>query len=187
MCCLQQHRQRPGATSFASRKPWTWRPGTRPSIRRGVDTPRSLTIPSRLLAKIRPQSVYGFSAMHLMPNASHVERTRRDARLDGMDHYYALFSVVGNVKVIQDDRAVELAAGQVLLVEFGKTRDLYGGWKGSGAGHFGDRHKLERSPAVLRSTVAASIAGVSPGVRAAIWPRRLLEYPCRTCAFQTCK
>ena len=76
--------------------------------------------PKSLVAKIRAQSIYGFSAMHLMPNASHVERTQRDARLDGMDHYYALFSVVGSVKVIQNDQAVELAAGQVLLVDSAK-------------------------------------------------------------------
>lgn len=80
-----------------------------------VDDPKSF------VAKIRPQSIYGFSAMHLMPNASRVERTQRDARLDGMDHYYALFSVVGSVKVIQNDQAVELAAGQVLLVDSAKS------------------------------------------------------------------
>jgi len=73
--------------------------------------------PKSFVAKIRAQDVYGFSAMHLLPNASRVERTQRDARLDGMDHYYALFSVVGSVKVTQNDRAVELAAGQVLLVD----------------------------------------------------------------------
>jgi AraC family transcriptional regulator, positive regulator of tynA and feaB len=76
--------------------------------------------PKSFVAKIRAQDVYGFSAMHLMPNASRVERTQRDARLDGMDHYYALFSVAGSVKVTQNDRAVELAAGQVLLVDSAK-------------------------------------------------------------------
>jgi AraC family transcriptional activator of tynA and feaB len=90
--------------------------------------------PKSFVAKIRPQSVYGFSAMHLMPNASHVERTQRDARLDGMDHYYALFSVVGSVKVIQNDQAVELAAGQVLLVDSAKPVTYMADGKDQGQG-----------------------------------------------------
>jgi AraC family transcriptional regulator, positive regulator of tynA and feaB len=73
------------------------------------------------VAKIRTQSLYGFPAMHLMPNASRVERTQRDARLDGMDHYYALFSVVGTVTVIQNDQAVELTSGQALLVDSARS------------------------------------------------------------------
>ena len=59
--------------------------------------------------------------MHLMPNASRFERTQRDARLDGMDHYYALFSVAGTVTVIQYDQAVELSAGEALLVDSARS------------------------------------------------------------------
>ena len=59
--------------------------------------------------------------MHLMPNASRVERTQRDARLDGMDHYYAMFSVAGTVTVIQNDHAVELTSGQALLVNSARS------------------------------------------------------------------
>jgi AraC family transcriptional activator of tynA and feaB len=77
--------------------------------------------PKEFVAKIRPQSLYGFPAMHLMPNASRVERTQRDARLDGMDHYYALFSVAGTVTVVQNDQAVELSSGQVLLVDSARS------------------------------------------------------------------
>jgi AraC family transcriptional activator of tynA and feaB len=62
--------------------------------------------PKACVAKIRAQSVYGFPSMHLIPNVSRFERTQRDARLDGMDHYYALFSVAGTVTVIQNDQAV---------------------------------------------------------------------------------
>jgi AraC family transcriptional activator of tynA and feaB len=74
-----------------------------------------------LVARIRTQSLYGFPAMHLMPSASRVERTQRDARLDGMDHYYALFSVAGTVTVIQNDHAVELTSGQALLVDSARS------------------------------------------------------------------
>ncbi|MGX9429938.1 MULTISPECIES: helix-turn-helix domain-containing protein [Bradyrhizobium] len=77
--------------------------------------------PKSFVAKIRAQSLYGLSAMHLMPNASRVERTQRDARVDGMDHYYALFSVVGTVKVLQNDQAIELNNGQVLLVDSARS------------------------------------------------------------------
>jgi AraC-like DNA-binding protein len=77
--------------------------------------------PKELVAKIRTQSLYGLPAMHLMPSASRVERTQRDARLDGMDHYYALFSVVGTVTVVQNDQAVELSSGQVLLVDSARS------------------------------------------------------------------
>ena len=77
--------------------------------------------PKTFVAKIRAQSLYGFAGMHLMPNASRVERTQRDARLDGMDHYYAMFSVEGTVTVIQNDQAVELTSGQALLVDSARS------------------------------------------------------------------
>jgi AraC family transcriptional regulator, positive regulator of tynA and feaB len=77
--------------------------------------------PKTFVAKIRAQNVYGITAMHLMPNASRVERTQRDARIDGMDHYYAMFSVAGTVTVIQNDQAVELVGGQVLLVDSARS------------------------------------------------------------------
>jgi AraC family transcriptional regulator, positive regulator of tynA and feaB len=73
------------------------------------------------VAKIRAQTLYGFRAMHLMQNASLVRRTQRDARIDGMDHYYAIFSVSGTVKVIQNDRIVELSSGQALLIDSAKS------------------------------------------------------------------
>jgi AraC family transcriptional regulator, positive regulator of tynA and feaB len=81
----------------------------------------AITDPKAFVAKIREQNLYGLSAMHLMPNASRVERTQRDARLDGMDHYYALFSIAGTVTVIQDDQAVELSSGQVLLIDSARS------------------------------------------------------------------
>ncbi|WP_424630641.1 helix-turn-helix domain-containing protein [Bradyrhizobium sp. SYSU BS000235] len=59
--------------------------------------------------------------MHLMPSAIRVERTQRDARLDGMDHYYALFSVAGTVTVIQNGHAVELTDGQALLLDSARS------------------------------------------------------------------
>jgi AraC family transcriptional regulator, positive regulator of tynA and feaB len=77
--------------------------------------------PNSFAAKIRMQSLYGFRAMHLMQNASLVKRTQRDARIDGMDHYYAIFLVSGTLKVIQNDRIVELSSGRALLVDSAKS------------------------------------------------------------------
>jgi AraC-like DNA-binding protein len=77
--------------------------------------------PKAFVAKVRAQSLFGFPSMHLMPSAFRVERTQRDARLDGMDHYYALFSVAGTVTVIQNNHAVELTSGQALLLDSARS------------------------------------------------------------------
>jgi AraC family transcriptional regulator, positive regulator of tynA and feaB len=42
---------------------------------------------------------------------------QRDARLDGVDHWYAVFQIGGRSTIIQNDRAVLLTAGDVALVD----------------------------------------------------------------------
>ena len=59
--------------------------------------------------RVRHRSVCGFTAKDVSCNAHRVERTQRDTRLDGMDHYYAVFQVVGGSTMIQNDQAVKLA------------------------------------------------------------------------------
>jgi AraC family transcriptional activator of tynA and feaB len=66
---------------------------------------------------VRPQSVCGFEAIDLGCNAPRIERTHRDIRLDGMEHYYALFQFAGQSKMIQNDQAVVLDVGDVALVD----------------------------------------------------------------------
>jgi hypothetical protein len=52
--------------------------------------------------------------MDLGCNAHRVVRIQRDVRIDGMDHYFVVFQVVGGF--IQNDRAVRLAVGDRALV-----------------------------------------------------------------------
>ena len=66
---------------------------------------------------IRPLSVWGCAAVDANCNVHRVERTSRDVRLDGMEHYYALLQVAGRTTTIQNDRVTELAAGDVALVD----------------------------------------------------------------------
>jgi len=49
--------------------------------------------PSAFAGWVRPVSVCGFTALNIGCNAHRVERTCRDARLDGVDHYFAVFQV----------------------------------------------------------------------------------------------
>jgi AraC family transcriptional activator of tynA and feaB len=65
----------------------------------------------------RRRSVYGFVTMDLSCNAHRVVRTQRDVRLDGLDHYYAVFQVAGGSTLIQNDQAVTLAVGDAALVD----------------------------------------------------------------------
>jgi AraC-like DNA-binding protein len=53
-------------------------------------------------------------------NAPRVERTYRDVRLDGADHYFALFLVGGQLSMIHNDQTVQLAVGDVALVDAGR-------------------------------------------------------------------
>jgi 4-hydroxyphenylacetate 3-hydroxylase C terminal/AraC-binding-like domain len=70
--------------------------------------------------RVQARHICGFTAVDLCCNAQRVERTHRDIRLDGMDHYYAIFQIVGRSTVIQNDRAAELAVGDVALVDAGR-------------------------------------------------------------------
>jgi AraC family transcriptional regulator, positive regulator of tynA and feaB len=45
------------------------------------------------------------------------DRTYRDVRLDGADHYFAVFQVGGQLAMTHNDQAVRLAAGDVALVD----------------------------------------------------------------------
>jgi AraC-like DNA-binding protein len=66
---------------------------------------------------VRPMNVCGLAAVDIGWNAHRVERTHRDIRLDGAEHYYALFQVSGKSAMTQNDQAVQLAAGDVVLVD----------------------------------------------------------------------
>jgi AraC family transcriptional activator of tynA and feaB len=73
--------------------------------------------PDAFTGWIRPLSVLGFSAVELACNRNRIDRTQRDVRRDGMDLYGALFQVAGRSAVSHNDQVVQLAAGDVVLVD----------------------------------------------------------------------
>jgi AraC family transcriptional activator of tynA and feaB len=73
--------------------------------------------PETFGGRARAGSIYGFVIVNLSCNAPRVERTHRDVRFDGMEHYYAIFQMAGQSTVVQNDQAVELAVGDVALVD----------------------------------------------------------------------
>jgi AraC family transcriptional regulator, positive regulator of tynA and feaB len=113
-----------------------WRDALRPDW--GRYNPEAMD-PKAFTGRARPRSLCGFAAMDITGNAQRVERTQRDVRLDGLDHYYAVFQVAGASTMIQNDRAVKLAVGDAALVDSarpvtyvpGKTyvsENMYGQW-----------------------------------------------------------
>jgi AraC family transcriptional regulator, positive regulator of tynA and feaB len=73
--------------------------------------------PKTFAGRARPRSLFGFVAIDLGCNAHRVQRTQRDVRLDGVDHYFALFQVAGGSTIIQNDQAVQLTMGDAALVD----------------------------------------------------------------------
>jgi AraC family transcriptional regulator, positive regulator of tynA and feaB len=66
----------------------------------------------------RAASICGFAGADLRSGAdTRIERTHRHIRLDGVDHYTAVFQIAGQSTFIQDDRAMKLASGDVALVD----------------------------------------------------------------------
>jgi AraC family transcriptional regulator, positive regulator of tynA and feaB len=82
--------------------------------------------PNAFLGWARAMNVCGLAAVDIGWNADRVERTHRDVRLDGMEHYYALFQVSGKSAMNQNDQAVWLAAGDVVLVDAARPVTYFG-------------------------------------------------------------
>jgi AraC family transcriptional regulator, positive regulator of tynA and feaB len=73
--------------------------------------------PNAFAGWVRPVTTRGFTALDIGCNAHQVERTDRDVRLDGADHYFTLFQASGQSAMIHKDQAVRLAVGDVALVD----------------------------------------------------------------------
>ncbi|MCS3895206.1 AraC-like DNA-binding protein [Bradyrhizobium japonicum USDA 38] len=67
--------------------------------------------------KVRTRRVFGFVATDLTCNATRVERTESDIRRDDMEYYYAVVQLTGGSTIIQNDRVVNFAAGDVVLLD----------------------------------------------------------------------
>jgi AraC family transcriptional regulator, positive regulator of tynA and feaB len=73
--------------------------------------------PNAFTGWVRPVSVCGFTALDIGCNAHRIERSYRDVRLDGVDHYFAVFQVGGQSAMTHNDQSVRLAVGDVALVD----------------------------------------------------------------------
>jgi AraC-like DNA-binding protein len=71
--------------------------------------------------KVRMRRVFGFVAMDLTCNATRVERTELDIRGDDMEYYYVTVQDAGESTIIHDDRVVNVAAGDVVLLDSTRT------------------------------------------------------------------
>jgi AraC-like DNA-binding protein len=95
----------------------TWRDVVRSIC--GRYTPGGIE-PKTFSGRLRLRSICGFRAVDLSSNAHRLERTHQDIRVDAMDHYYAIFQMTGQSRIIQNDRIVELTVGDVALVDAGR-------------------------------------------------------------------
>ncbi|MBR0694299.1 helix-turn-helix domain-containing protein [Bradyrhizobium lablabi] len=67
--------------------------------------------------KVRTRRVFGFVATDLACNTTRVERTKSDIRRDNMEYYYAVVQLTGGSTINQDERVVNVAAGDVVLLD----------------------------------------------------------------------
>jgi AraC family transcriptional activator of tynA and feaB len=68
-------------------------------------------------ARVRMRRVFGFVAMDLACNVTCVERTKLDIRRDNKEYYYVTVQTSGESTIIHDDRTVNVAAGDVVLLD----------------------------------------------------------------------
>jgi AraC-like DNA-binding protein len=87
--------------------------------------------PNAFAGWVRPVSVCGITALNIGCNAHRVERTCRDARLDGVDHYFAVFQVGGQSAMTHNDQAVRLAVGDVAFVDAAQPVTYFADNKGA--------------------------------------------------------
>jgi AraC family transcriptional activator of tynA and feaB len=81
--------------------------------------------PNAFAGWVRPVTARGFTALDIGCNAHQVERTYRDVRLDGADHYFAVFLVRGQLAMTHNDQAVRLAVGDVAFVDAARPVEYF--------------------------------------------------------------
>jgi AraC-like DNA-binding protein len=68
-------------------------------------------------SKVRTRRVFGFAAVDLTCNATRLERTALDIRRDNMEYFYVTVQNIGESIIIQNDRVVNITAGDVVLLD----------------------------------------------------------------------
>jgi AraC family transcriptional regulator, positive regulator of tynA and feaB len=83
--------------------------------------------PKAFAGWVRPISVYGLVAAEVGSNAHVVERTHRDVRLNGADHYVVLFQLAGCSAMTHNEEAVRFGVGDVVLVDVSRPATFFAG------------------------------------------------------------
>src|SRR3982074_2271874 len=73
--------------------------------------------PKTFSGRARVRSICGFRSVDLSSNAHCLERTHEDVRVDARDHYYAIFQMTGQSRIIKNDQSIETTRGGVALVD----------------------------------------------------------------------
>ena len=81
--------------------------------------------PAAFTGSVRPISVCGLTAAEIGSNAHRVERTHRDVRLDGANHYLAIFQVAGRSAMTHNEEAVRFDVGDVVLVDAARPATFF--------------------------------------------------------------
>jgi AraC-like DNA-binding protein len=68
-------------------------------------------------SRVRTRRVFGFAAVDLTCSAMRLERTELDIRRDNMEYYFVTVQDIGESVIIHNDRVVNLAAGDVVLLD----------------------------------------------------------------------
>src|SRR5258706_12719375 len=83
--------------------------------------------PKAFAGWVRPMSAYGLIAAEVGSNAHVVERTHRDVRVDGADHYVVLFQLAGRLAMTYNEEAVRFGVGDVVFVDAGRPATFFAG------------------------------------------------------------
>jgi AraC family transcriptional regulator, positive regulator of tynA and feaB len=73
--------------------------------------------PKAFSGRMRARNICGFSVFEHSCTAPRVVRTHQDARLDDNDCYCAIFQILGESAVDQNDQVVKLAPGDAVLLD----------------------------------------------------------------------
>jgi AraC-like DNA-binding protein len=83
--------------------------------------------PKEFAGWVRPTGISGLTAAEVGSNARRVERTYRDVRLDGADHFVALFQLAGRSAMTHNEDSVCLDVGDIALVDLARPATFLAG------------------------------------------------------------
>ena len=76
--------------------------------------------------RVRARRVFGFAAVDVACNTVRVDRTELDVRRDDMEYYFVVAQLTGGSTIIQNDRVVNAAAGELVLLDSTRPVTLVG-------------------------------------------------------------